>query len=444
MSRILLLGYIPPPLVTGLKIEAAHYRTWQFLAPLLSDGHTVSLCVEQGVPENKKITIPDEWSNKPEIHLIPFGKKGWIKSLQEIHDQFVPDCILAVNFYPCLYATRIKTDKPIWMDIYGDMLTIIQAACNRANSNRGLLTTMQFNRQVLQRGDSFSVCGVPQQHMLVGELGAAGRLNSQSFGYLFVEVVLPGAAPLEVHRKVGAQRERMANLGIRPQDFIVLWCGGYNTWTDVETLYKGLVSAMAEDNSIHFVSLGANTYEAPNNVYQSFLSMIASSEFKDNFHMLGWRPWSEIPDFYSESDLGINIDALHYETIYGTRTRLLEMMAAGLPVITSLGSELSYRLRDLRAALVFEIGDWQEMANGLCKLSRNRSLHEEYASNALAAAQKDFSFENTTLPIRRWVKAPKLAPDHQYHKNTGSTQEIQYQLRSYLRQALWYITGADK
>jgi hypothetical protein len=43
MSKILLLGYLPPQLYAPIKIEAANYRTAQFLIPLLEDGHQVCL-----------------------------------------------------------------------------------------------------------------------------------------------------------------------------------------------------------------------------------------------------------------------------------------------------------------------------------------------------------------------------------------------------------------
>ena len=41
MSKVLLIGYNPPQLIQGVKIEAAHYRTWQFLEPLIDDGHEI-------------------------------------------------------------------------------------------------------------------------------------------------------------------------------------------------------------------------------------------------------------------------------------------------------------------------------------------------------------------------------------------------------------------
>ena len=42
-----------------------------------------------------------------------------------------------------------------------------------------------------------------------------------------------------------------------PEDaFVVLWSGGYNVWSDIETLLQGLEKAMDEQPSIHFLSTG--------------------------------------------------------------------------------------------------------------------------------------------------------------------------------------------
>ncbi len=47
-------------------------------------------------------------------------------------------------------------------------------------------------------------------------------------------------------------RGRLASEG----DFVVLWSGGYNTWTDVDTLFAGLIKAMKEEPRLRFVSIG--------------------------------------------------------------------------------------------------------------------------------------------------------------------------------------------
>ncbi len=442
MAKVLLLGYSPPPLAGDTQIEAAHYRTWQFLAPLLDAGHQV--CLAADGPSDPS-AVPPGWRPRLQMASVPYGRRGWIKALQRAHDAFGPDCVVAVNFSHCLYATRLRTPCPMWMDIYGDMLTIMQAAFYRAGSDRGLQTSLAFMRQVLRRGDLFSVCGTPQRHATVGELAMVGRLNRHTFGYEFVRVVLPGAPPCDQTPAPPARpRSFLRTWGVEDGDFVVLWCGGYNTWTDVDTLFAGLEEAMARHPSIRYVSVGANTYQGPDNVYQRFLAMVERSPFRERFHMLGWRPWTEIARFYRESDVGLNIDALHYETLYGTRTRLVEMIGAGLPVVTTLGPELSYLLEAAEAARTFAIGDATALARHLVELATEPGLRDRLAANALRYAREELSFERTTRELRKWVAAPSPAPDRRALTGPERIRALSHWARAYVRQGLWRVAGLDR
>jgi hypothetical protein len=98
MSKILLLGYHPPQLVQNIKIEAAHYRTWQFLEPLLEDGHKVCLCAGARGETGDPALIPSAWQSQLLYKPVNFGQQGWVAQLQHIHDEFKPDCVVAVNF----------------------------------------------------------------------------------------------------------------------------------------------------------------------------------------------------------------------------------------------------------------------------------------------------------------------------------------------------------
>ncbi len=438
MAKILLVAPLPPQLIPNDKIEAAHYRTWQFLQPLIGAGHAICLCGSRKDGGESGLPVPPEWAEQLSIVSIPYGNYGWAKELQSAHDAFGPDCVVAVNFGHCLYATKLRTPNPIWMDIYGDQLTIMQAASYRSRSDRGIETTIAFMSQILQSGDLFSVCSEPQRHLLVGQLAMTGRLNSRTFGFEFVEVVPPGASPSDFRDTTGRiERSMMSGDGVGQDDFVVLWCGGYNAWTDVDSLYKGLQSAMATDPRIRFVSVGASTYQGPDNVYERFKGLVEGSELSSRFHMLGWQPWSRIDAYYRESDVGINIDAYHYETVYGTRTRLLEMMGAGLPVVTSLGSELSYHLMDREAALTFEIGDWQRLSEHLLTLAG-------VVENARKYVQGELSFHATTAPVRAWVQKPIPAPDKGSQGSTVSLKRVEHRYRSLVRRALWRLFGLDK
>jgi len=446
LSKVLLIGFNPPQLLKDTKIEAAHYRTWQFLQPLIDDGHEICLCAgARGEPAlSNAQDMPAEWRGQVRYHPMPFGRVGWQPLLQAAHDSFQPDCIVAVNYFQCLYATRLKTDRPIWMDLYGEIFTLIQAANFRTQTDRGLQTTIEFVRDILQTGDAFSGCSLPQQHAIVGELGMAGRLNRHTFGFEFAHTVLPGAPPIPKQMPARpTTRTLLQPLGIAPDDFVVLWCGGYNTWTDVDTLFKGLEQAMAAAPRLHYVSVGASTYAGPDNVYERFCNMAKQSRFAERFHLLGWRPWSEMKQFYAESNVGINIDALHYETIYGTRTRLVEMIASGLPVVTSLGAELSYLLQARDAALTFAVGDATNLGRQLATLAAQPERCRALAQAAYSYAADALSFATTTLPLRQWVRTAQLAPDKLPRHRIPMPRQIEYRARTALRQALWRITGAD-
>lgn len=443
MSKILLVGYNPPPLMGDNKIEAAHYRTWQFLDPLLQDGHQVCLCA--GTPDEYLIqpTIPEGWRSQLTFVPIQFGQRNWQKALQATHDSFEPDCVVAVNYSHCLYVTKLKTSKPVWMDIYGDMLTIMQASTFRAQTDRGIFTTIGFMKEILRSGDAYSGCSEPQKHALVGELAMSGRLNSQTFGFKFAHTILPGAPTPEITAIKPPDRTFLKEQGIRNEDFVLLWCGGYNTWTDVHTLFAALEWAMAQDASIHYLSVGASTYGGPNTVYDQFQDLIAASQFQDRFHLMGWQPWSSINQYYRASDAGLNIDALHYETIYGTRTRLVEMMAAGLPVITSLGCELSYFLQSKRAGLTFEVEDWQELGQHIVYLAQDKSGRLDLARKSLTCAMDDLSFCTTTIPLRNWVKNPQMAPDRKMNDFKEQVKQFEFRARAVMRHALWKIANKE-
>ena len=448
MAKILLIGYNPPQLLGDGKIEAAHYRTWQFLQPLLDDGHSVCLCAgARGEPMPlPTVALPEEWRDQVTYHPIPFGQRGWQGQLQAAHDAFQPDCVVAVNFVQCLYATRLKTTKPIWMDLYGDIFTLVQTVNFRKQTDRGLQTMARFMTAVLKTGDAFSGCSTLQKHALVGQLGASGRLNRHTFGFDLAHVILPGAPPVSAHMPVRSLgREFLGQFGIRPTDFVVLWCGGYNTWTDVDTLFCGLNAAMTATPNMHYVSVGASTYAGSNTMYDQFCARVKELPRPDaaRFHLLGWRPWAEVKQFYIESDIGINIDSLHYETLYGTRTRLVEMIAGGLPVITTLGAELSYLLQAHEATLTFDVGDWRGLGQQLSALATDPKRRDDLACAGYAYAAGDLSFAATTQPLRQWVQQPRLAPDRLPEHRTALPRRIEYFARTSLRQVLWQVTGAE-
>jgi glycosyltransferase involved in cell wall biosynthesis len=199
---------------------------------------------------------------------------------------------------------------------------------------------------------------------------------------------------------------------------------------------------MSQEPSLHYLSVGASTYGGPNTVYDQFQAMISASEFRHRYHLMGWQPWSSIEQYYRASDAGLNIDALHYETLYGTRTRLTEMMAAGLPVITSLGCELSYFLQAKEVGLTFEVEDWQKLGQHIVSLAQDKNGRLALAKKSLNCAMGELSFYTTTAPIRDWVKNPQLAPDKKASSFQNQVKQLEFRTRALIRHGLWKIADS--
>ena len=206
------------------------------------------------------------------------------------------------------------------------------------------------------------------------------RLNARTHGQRLVNVIYPGAPPA-VQQPIEDQRARWREAwGVSAEAFIVLWCGGYNTWTDVTTLFHALEQAMQRNARMHFVSAGASIYQGQTTQYDQLVNFSRQSRYAERFHLLGWRPWKDIPGIYRSADVGINIDALHAETIYGTRTRLVEMLAHDLPVISSEGCEFSLHSRSAQGRVQVCRGRCRTAGPAHCPVAEVPGLVEQAAA----------------------------------------------------------------
>lgn len=450
MTRLLILGHELPVAVHGAT-EAKHYRTQQLVWPLLDDGHEIFLCASAEESDGAA-----NGSLHPRLHYrrINFRRRDWLGRVRQIAREFQPQAMVGVTFISGLRATRLRLSAPLWADIYGDRMAEIQLTTWAQDSARGQLTMIGYNRILLRRADVFSTCGLRQAHALIGQLAMLGRLNRHTFGYEFVHPILPGAQLLQGINGAKdisptpllseAKHLRPPAVRASPDDFVVLWCGGYNVWMDVETLFAGLERAMCQEPRIRFVSLGGAVRLGGNDTYDRFQQMVAGSPHRDRYLLLGWRPVAELPACYRESDVGINIDALHYEAILGTRTRLAEMIAHHLPVITTPCSELSVFIEAHGAGLTFPVGDGAALSDRILMLAHNPDLKARLVRGAQQLSCGELSPAQTTHSLRRWAEAPWTAPDRLSGGREGALRQLEFTLRAMLRLALWRVAGLER
>jgi glycosyltransferase involved in cell wall biosynthesis len=434
--RILVVGWELPDESIGRRIEAGNYRTWQLVEPLLRNGHDV--CLLAGRLSGNFETLPPARSRgRLQYEPTRFNKPGWVASMQRAHDVFRPDGVVGVTFLGALRASRLRTSAPMWFDLYGDPMAEMQARAYRVGSDRGIVTQLGFLRTVLKKGDVYSACSGAQRLALVGQLAAVGRLNGSTFGYEFVHVVPPAIDDVPV----GSSEPAFRGMLVPSDSPVVLWCGGFNTWTDVDTLSRGLTLAMDQDSRLHFVSVGGALEGS--DVYARFVQLVDGSAFRDRFHLMGWQPVERVASFYSEADVAITLDAACYEAELGTRTRLVEMLRHGLPVLTTDACELSHVIDREALGLVFPVGDSTALARQLLALIGDDAQRRHMSERASAYAMTSLSVASAAAPLLAWAARPHHAGDRT-SRRTRRVNEFEFAGRALARRALWAFAGLDQ
>jgi glycosyltransferase involved in cell wall biosynthesis len=418
----------------SIAANAKNLRVWQLLQPLLADGHEIYLCIT-----DINNSLPTIKENPPgfKYQVVSTSDFKWQSRIKNICKRFEPDFILAVMWNNGVISLCLPYKIPLWVDLFGYIFGEFQVSYYRNKINKISLSSLAFNSRLMQRCDMLSTCSQRQVYAVISELGMAGRLNRHTLGYSFAHHIAPSLAspPYEVPRsKTKPDR-------IEPEQIRLLWSGSYNAWTDVDVLFEGLVLALQASPSLVFVSTGGPTTGVDMISYRRFVDRIAVSPLRDRFHMLGWVSPERLREEMAMAEIGIVVDAMHYETILGTRTRLVDMMSRGIPVVTTLGCELSYMIRDHHAGVTCKSGSAKELSEAILVLARDCQMRSTFSQNALNLMETELSIPVTTVALREWAKHPEIATDRIKKNRLGLISSFEMHLRKYFMLALWKCLG---
>jgi len=427
-NRVLILGNAPLPVENASRNYAPGIRTWHFAnsaknanCDVLVIGYRIPKSYQEKLPEIKFLQIDGIDYYTVEGHV--FENKDWLK---EKISQFKPDCIVGVNTHPASIAAELNLDIPFWADLNGSVMAEAQAKAFTYDDDIYLDHFFKMESKSLSKADVFSVVSDAQGFSLIGELGIWGRLNKNTMGYRFVRVIPNTAENKEFKHTKKVIRGTLA----KESDFVILSSGGFNTWTDVDTLFHGLEKAMAKNPNLVFVSTGGQIEGHDELTYPHFEQLVNSSRYKDRFHLCGWVSNEDLPNYYLEADLGINSDKYCYEAIMGGRTRILDWLRVPLTFISTPLSEITYFLSQNNLAYSFKQGDSDDLAEKLIHISSNPQELEKIKAELNRIFVEEFTSQNIFREFREWIKNPKHAPDYGKVVNLISKEKSNWNLNS--------------
>lgn len=410
MSRIVVFGHGPMRWETSNRLFALALRTWHFASTLARAGHEVLLFAVRG-------HAFEGWPHD-KIQRVQRGRVTvWSVSEQLCHersdfirqriDAFSPDCSVGVNRDPAAIAVNFSEQKPFWADINGDPMAEAQVKAASLGGDWNVNEWYRTLVPVLARADRFSTCSRAQRHALIAQLGMIGRLTAKNDGYDFVSAI-PNSIDDDELVLLGQSPRRARQRG---EPFVVLWSGGYNTWTDPDLLFETLELAMDEAPELRFVSTGGAIAGHHTAAYQRFEARVARSRHAKRYELAGWVQTAELPAYYAGAHAAILVDRFSYEGTLGARTRMLDWLAAGLPIVSTRLSEISLDVERAGAAILAECGDARGLAEGLVELCRDPQQARERGEKGRMFAHDVCRAEVQLAPLLAWASAPRRAPD---------------------------------
>lgn len=254
----------------------------------------------------------------------------------------------------------------------------------------------------LSRGDFFLCSCEEQRQFYLGFLAALGRLNPHRVASDpdlrgLIEVV-PFGVPRELPEAVRLLGER------RRRERRLLF-GGLYDWYDPWPVLEAFASAAEESWRLLFIR-NPNPEGTPQKLFTEVEAWCRNRGlWGGSVLALDWVPSARRYDLLREVDLLVSTHRQTLETRLSLRTRFLDALAAGCPVVTSEGGAMSRLLRAHGAGWVVPEGDsgalleaWREILAGGEEVTRRRR-----AADGLLA---EFRWERVLRPLVAFLKKP--------------------------------------
>ena len=275
----------------------------------------------------------------------------------------------------------------------------------------------ELNSQ-LARGDFFLCASEKQRILWLGHLAGVGRINPETYDsdpalrslLAVVPFGLSDTPPVRARPAI-----KGVFPGIGPADKVVLWGGGIYDWLDPITLLRAVDRVRRTVPEVRLVFLGLLH---PNPAVPEMRMAVAARELSEELGLTGshvffnerWVDYGDRQNYLLDADIGVSTHLDHIETSFSFRTRLLDCVWAGLPIVATAGDTLS-ELVDRRAlGLTVPPGDVSALEEALLRLLDDDALAATCREN-LTALAPELSWDRVLSPLRAFCRTPRRAAD---------------------------------
>lgn len=321
------------------------------------------------------------------------------------------------------YPWIVKTDIIIIADIYDPMqLEILEQGKDFPPEERihHTLNTIEVLNVQLERAD-FMICASEKQRDLwLGQLGALCRINPLTYDADPSLRNLIDVAPFGVQDTAPAQARhgiKGAIKGISADDKVIIWGGGIYNWFDPLTLIEAVARLSSAYSDLKLFFLGV---QHPNPNVPAMQMATATMKLADDLGLTGrhvffneeWVDYVKRGDYLLDADLGVSTHFDHVETAFSFRTRILDYLWAGLPIVSTAGDTFAQIIAEQNLGIVVPPEEPDALAAALEKALYDAGAQSAFREN-VTRFRETMTWSETLKPLVDFCRSPKHAADFQ-------------------------------
>lgn len=312
---------------------------------------------------------------------------------------------------PTMRALVRSATRAIY-DLYAP-LTLEQLALDAREgpptSDRGVSARLNNLTQevALATGDAFICASEKQRDFFLGALMSVGRLDHTLYERDPSLRTLIDVVPFGLDPKPPQPGPALRGVvpGIGADDKILLWPGGIWNWFDPLTVIRAVneLSQRRDDVRLYFLGVKHPNPGVPDMAMAAEAVALADElGLRDRavFFNFGWVPYAERGSYLLDADVAVSAHFDDIETRFAFRTRLLDCLWAGLPVVTTQGDTLGDLIAESGAGRAVEFGDVAGWVEALETLLDDDAAHAQ-ARAAAARICPSFEWPLVVEPLLR-------------------------------------------
>jgi GT2 family glycosyltransferase/glycosyltransferase involved in cell wall biosynthesis len=318
----------------------------------------------------------------------------------------------------------VESSKVLVADVY-DPIHLEQLEQARDLGPHGRIASVQETTRILneqlRRADYVLCASDKQRDFWLGQLASQGRVNPTVYDEDESLSSLIGVVPFGVSDEPPVQgRHAIKGTvdGIGPNDKVIIWGGGVYNWFDPLTLVHA-VNALAvrhPDVRLYFMGLRHPNPGVPDMRIAWELRQLSDQLGLTGKHVFfneGWVPYDERADYLLDADLGVSTHFRHIETEFSFRTRILDYLWAGLPIVATDGDTFAPVIAERGLGAVVPAEDVDSLERALEKY-----LYDDAEAAAVRERVRTYgrsaTWSTCLRPLVEFCRFPRRAADLVY------------------------------